>query len=305
VGNTNLLKQIKTKHYIHASFQFDINQLNYPAPTDSVLKRNIFKPSIDYTFDDDDWQLKGGIGLGFDNGVCYLLPEAAAEKRLFKHILVFYLKWDRQYQKNTYYSTVMENPFIHDRIELKNTRVEDRSVGLKGTIRNFDYNIRFTNQVAWNLPLYINDSSDMKRFYVIYDKSAQIFQVQLEAGYTLHQHLRFDLLSSYTAYNLTGQPYAWHLPGLKLNFRTTYRWKDKLGIWGDINSLAGAYARKQNGEAQSIKGMVDINLGASYQFHKYFSVFCSLNNIAHMKYEYWYQYPGFGFNATAGLKFSY
>lgn len=308
-GTTHLTKQILKKHFINLDFNFDINRLKLPGKSylasDSLLKRNIFRAGIDYTFDDDNWSLKGGIGLAFDNKTIYILPNLVSEKRLYKHMLIFYSMWNRQLQKNDYLSIVSQNPYINDFIEIRNTRVENRIAGLKGTIQNFNYDVRFTNKVAKNMPLYVNDTLDMKRFRTIYDKSTQIINVQLDAAYTLDQKLRFDLNTGYTLYECDGQLHAWNLPSFTLNFRTSYNWRDKLYMYIDIHGIAGAYGLGRDGYAQKIKGAADINLGANYKFHKYFSVFCDVNNIAHMKYQNWYLYPTFGANATLGLKFSY
>lgn len=303
-GTTQFIKQFKQKHFATLLFNFDINQLKYPLAIDSI-RRNIFRAALDYTFDDDNWSLKAGFQLAFDGKTTYLFPNLVTEKRLYKHALIFYSAWNRTLQKNTFLSFVTQNPFINDQIDIHNTRIENRVAGFKGTIQNFDYDIRFTNKVAKNLALYVNDTADMKRFDIVYDRSTQIINLQLEAGYTVNQKLKFDLLAGYTVYETLDQLKAWHLPAFTANFRTSYLWQDKLYTYIDINGIAGAFARDQHLNAVSLKGAVDINIGANYQFHKNFSVFLDAKNLAHMKYQNWYLYPQFGANCMLGVKFSY
>lgn len=303
-GNTNIAKQFKQKHFANLLFNFDINKLTYPSIKDSI-NRNIFRFAADYTFDDDNWSLKAGFQLAFDGKTTYLFPNLVTEKRLYKHILIFYSAWNRELQKNSYLSLVTKNPFINDRVEIRNTRVENRVAGFKGSIQNFDYDIRFTNKVAKNFALYVNDTSDMKRFDVVYDRSTQIINLQLEASYNINQKLKFDLIAGYTVYEALDFIKAWHMPAFTGNFRCSYLWKEKLYTYIDINGIAGAYARDKNMNAVAIKGAADINIGANYQFHKNFSVFLDAKNLAHMKYQNWYLYPQFGANVMLGVKFSY
>lgn len=176
--------------------------------------------------------------------------------------------------------------------------------GFKGSIQNFDYDIRFTNKVAKNLALYVNDSTDMKRFDIVYDRRTQIINFQIEAGYTINQKLKFDLVAGYSVYETLDQLKAWHMPAFSGNLRVSYLWEEKLYTYIDINGIAGAFGKvKYNSVA--LKGAADINLGASYKFHKNFSVFLDAKNLAHMKYQNWYLYPQFGANVMLGVKFSY
>ena len=303
-GNTKLVKQFKQKHFANLLFNFDINKLTYPGVKDSI-NRNIFRFAPDYTFDDDNWSLKAGFQLAFDGRVAYLFPNLVTEKRLYKHMLIFYSAWNRELQKNTFLSLVTKNPFINDQVEIRNSRVENRVAGFKGTIQNFDYDIRFTNKVVKNFALYVNDTSDMKRFDVVYDRSTQIINIQLEACYTINQKLKFSLIAGYTVYEALDYLKAWHMPAFTANFRVSYLWQDKLFTYIDINGIAGAFARDQSMNSVPIRGAADINLGASYQFHKNFSVSLDAKNLAHMKYQNWYLYPQFGANVMLGVKFSY
>jgi outer membrane receptor protein involved in Fe transport len=92
---------------------------------------------------------------------------------------------------------------------------------------------------------------------------------------------------------------------INTNFSTSYLLKEKLLMRAELFGVAGAFARDLNGDAQKIKGMVDLNLGADYQFTKYLSFFAQLNNLANFKYQKWYNYPTFGFNAMVGVQFRY
>ena len=303
-GNTHFSKQFLKKHFLNIDFKFDINHLTYPLVLDSI-KRNIFVAGASYSFDDDNWNLKAGLKLAFDQSTTYLFPNLITEKRLFKHFLIFYSAWNRELQKNTYYSLVNQNPFVNNILEIKNSTVENRIAGFKGTIQNFDYDIRFTNKVVKRMPLYVNDPSDMKRFTLVYDRSVQIINLQIEAGYQLNTNLKLDFTGNYYLYEPLDELKAWHLPSLTGNLRATYFWNNKLHSYIDVFALTGAYAKASDGSAIKLKGAVDINLGAEYKVHKYIGVFVDAKNIAHMKYQNWYLYPQFGANIMLGVRLRY
>lgn len=304
IGHTRLEKQFLKKHFLHLHFRFDYNQLHYPSFTDSI-KRTIFFTGLNYTFDDDNWQLKGGLSLGFDNAVTYLFPDIYVEKRLFKHYIAVYGEWSGDIQKNTYYSLVNQNPFIHNIVDIKNTNVENRIAGIKGTIQHFDYDIRFTNKAIRRMPLFVNDPADMKRFQVIYDPMVQVINLQSELAYSPLQNVKLTFTGNYYMYNLNTESHAWHMPSLTGNLRTSYFWNQKLYTYIDIFGVHGAYARAADGSPTRIKGAVDINLGAEYRVHKYIGVFLDAKNIAHMKYQNWYLYPQFGANVMLGVRLRY
>ncbi|MEI6312082.1 MAG: TonB-dependent receptor [Bacteroidota bacterium] len=303
-GTTSFNKQFLKKHFLNIDFTFDINKLTYLGITDSI-KRNIFNAGASYSFDDDNWNLKAGLRLAFDQSTTYLFPNLITEKRLYKHYLIFYSAWNRELQKNTYYSFVSQNPYINTILDIKNTTVENRIAGFKGTIQNFDYDIRFTNKVVKRMPLFVNDPTDMKRFNVIYDRSVQVINLQVEASYTYNENLKFDFTGNYFLYEPLDELKAWHMPALTGNLRATYFWNNKLQTYIDIFGLTGAYAKAKDGSAIKLKGAVDINLGGEYKVHKYIGIFLDAKNIAHMKYQNYYLYPQFGANVTIGVRLRY
>lgn len=303
-GNTQFVKQFLKKHFMQIDFKFDINHLRYTGVIDTI-KRNIFVAGASYSFDDDNWNLKAGLKLAFDGQTTYLFPNLITEKRLFKHHLIFYSAWNRELQKNTYYSLATQNPFVNNVLQIRNTTVENRIAGFKGTIENFDYDLRFTNKVVKRMPLFVNDPSDMKRFNIIYDRSVQVINLQVEASYRLNSAFKIDFTGNYYLYEPLDELKAWHMPSLTGNIRATYLWNNKLQTYVDLFGLTGAFAKGSDGTAIRLKGAVDINLGAEYRVHKYIGVFLDAKNIAHMKYQNWYLYPQFGANVMVGVRLRY
>ena len=305
----NFTKVMKNKHFFNIMADIDVSNYTPSAPDRGDLEREVFQFGGDYTFNNDDWKLTAclvaAIGDINDDQQFNIYPKLYTEKRLLKNFLVFYSGWSRRLQKNTYLNFAKENPFIKYDIMLENSRVEDRMAGFKGSVGEFSWNARFSNKVIKQMPLYVNDPLDMSRFNVIYDKNMTVINVNVEAGYDWNKKFRSLLSFDFMLYEPDEQAKAWHLPMINTNFSTSYLLKEKLLMRAELFGVAGAFARDLNGDAQKIKGMVDLNLGADYQFTKYLSFFAQLNNLANFKYQKWYNYPTFGFNAMVGVQFRY
>jgi hypothetical protein len=299
----------KNTHFFNIHADIDVSNFTPSAPNRGDLEREVFQFGSDYTFNNDDWKLTAGVTAAIgdinDAQQFNIYPKLYTEKMLYKNYLIFYSGWSRRLQKNTYLNFAQENPFINYDIMLENSRIEDRMAGFKGAIGQFTYSTRFSNKVVKQMPLFVNDSTDMKRFDVVYDKSMTIINVNLEAAYDWNKKFRSLLSFDFNLYEPDGQEKAWHLPMINTNFSTSYLLKEKLLMRAELYGVAGAFGRNMNGDAQKIKGMVDINLGANYQFTKYLSFFAQMNNLANFKYQKWYNYPTFGFNAMVGVQFRY
>ncbi|MCB9226445.1 MAG: TonB-dependent receptor [Chitinophagales bacterium] len=305
----DVTKVLKNKHFFNVNGNVDISNYIPSAPGRGDLEREIFQFGGGYTFNNDDWKLNAGIIFAVgdinDQQQFNVYPKIYSEKRLYKNHLLFYTGWSRRLIKNTYAEFVKENPYINYDIMLENSRVEDRMAGFKGAYKGFTYNARFSNKVVKQLPLYVNDSTDMKRFDIVYDKNTTVINVNLEMGYEWDEKLKSLLTFDLNLYEPDGEAKAWHMPMINTNFSTSYLLKKKVLLRAEIFGVAGAFAKAQNGDAVKIKGMADINIGADYQFTKYLSFFAQLNNLANFKYQKWYNYPTFGFNAMVGVQFRY
>lgn len=305
----DITKITQKKHFFNIKADMDISNYIPSAPGRGDLEREIFQMGGSYTFNNDDWKLSAGAMLAFgdinDDQQFNIYPKIYTEKRLIKNYLIFYSSWSRRLQKNSYLNFAQENPYINYDIMIENSRVEDRIAGFKGAAGSFTYNARFSNKVIKDMPLFVNDSTNMKRFNVVYDKNTTVINLNIEAGYDWNKKFRSILTFDLMLYEPDGQEKAWHLPMINTNLAGSYLYKEKVLLKAELFGVAGAFAQDENGDAQKIKGMADINLGADYQFTKYLSFFAQLNNLANFKYQKWYNYPTFGFNAMVGVQFRY
>ncbi len=303
-GTTNFQKTIAEYHTITASFNFDVSELKSKGDS-PTLQRNLFTPMVGYAFNNDDWRAHAKFGLTIDGSKVFFVTNLHIEKRLYEHALIAYLSYLRYDQKNSLSSYAYNNNFIQNSVSIKNSVTGDFGVGLKGTVQNFSYNVAFHLNQINNLPLFVNDSMDMKHFNVVYDSNTLIYNFHFEAGYNVREWLRFLVIGDYNGYQLKNNLYAWHDPNFTLTFRTKYIWKNKISATADIYGVTSSYALLPENTVKKLSGTIDANLAVEYLFNKHLSFFISLNNIANIKYPPWYHYQTYGINGMIGGKFSF
>ena len=187
---------------------------------------------------------------------------------------------------------------------VRNTPVGDLTSGLKGTVQNFSYNVAFHFGHVDNMPLFVNDTLDTKRFVVIYDK-VRALGIHYEAGYNMKEWLRLSVVGDYNIFQLKNEARAWHEPNFKMTFRANYIWKNKIVVGLDLFGISSAYAKLAGGQEKKLKGTADLNLSLEYIMNKHISFFGNLNNIANIKYQRWNNYQSYGIIGWVGAKFSF
>ena len=301
-GQTDFQKTFKQYHAITASFNFDVSELKRDSTT---LNRTIFTPMVGYAFNNDDWRAHASFGLSADGRIPVFDCNVHVEKRLYEHSIIAYLEYVRADHKNSLSSLALTNNFIQNNISIQNSVIGDFGAGFKGTLENFSYNIAFHLVQDKRMPLFINDSTDMKRFIAVYDSNALIYNAHFEAGYNAKEWLRFLLVGDYNYYHLKNNAQPWQQPAFKATLRANYIWKDKISLTLDLYGLTNSMALLPESKTATIKGTADVNIGAEYLFNKHLSFFATLNNIANIKYQQWYNYPSYGINGVIGGKFAF
>ncbi len=299
VGGSYTLKKF---HSVFADFQFDVSSYN---TSESNLLRTLFFTKVGYGFNNDDWKAKAAITLAVDNNTVYALPDLYLEKRLYEHKLIAYAGWEIRLDKNSFKSLSETNNYINSIIDLKNTRVSDLYGGLKGTINNFSYNLRFAYRNVNNMAFFYTNYFDTKRFYVAYDPKVSGFNGQIELGYNFKQNLKLLWTTNINSYSPSANEYAWYEPVLKTSLKASYIIEKKIIIGADIYAFSNYYGFLAPGNTMTIHGTADINLNVEYLFNKRLSFFGKLNNIAHQRYQVWANYPVYGINGLVGAKFSF
>jgi hypothetical protein len=301
-GNTDITKAFLKNHYVGLQFNFDVSRLKNDSLT--ALNRTIFTPQLGYGYNNDDWKAHGYIGVAVDGKKPVFVTDIHVEKRLYEHAIIAYASYTRQLQKNSLLTHSTNNNFIYNWVEMRNSPVGDLVSGIKGTIQNYSYNIAFHFGHSENMPLYVNDTLDMKRFTVVYD-TVRMLGVHFESGYNVKEWLRLSVVGDYNVFQLKRQARAWHEPNFKMTLRANYIWKNKIVVGLDLYGVTGSYARLAGGAEKKLKGTADINLSLEYIMNKHIAFFAGVNNIANIKYQRFNNYQSYGCIGWIGAKFSF
>lgn len=250
------------------------------------------------------WSLEAGPVLIVNSGNIHLLPYLKNKVKISGDYVVLYNEWVGKLGYNNMATAYLDNPFIAANISYKNYRFEERTfAGLKGSLPfGLSYDVKFSQLVWHNAPLWVNDTTNFSQFTQVYDNKVKALNPHIELAYQSGKIFKISTSVDYYKFSTENQLAAWHLPTLKSTLQGQYFWKDQLVVGAEMFVHSGIKARNQQLNVENLKTVVDINLSAQYALKKYISFFAELNNIANVKSPRWNGYSTYGFHAIAGVK---
>lgn len=248
--------------------------------------------------------------LQLDNAVekqgrYYALPTIEFSKDLVGDKFVFVAGWDTRLIVNNFNSITNENPFVGDTINYISSVADKKYAGFRGSTNgNFSYSLEGYYKINRNMLFYVNNPFDAKRFDVLYE-DATLFGGNVEVDYFNANKFRIMAALDYFSFVELNLEKPWFTPTLNWTLAGTYYFNSKLSATADIFGVNGSYAMLPGEVIEKLKGTVDLNISANYMYSRYFNIFLNINNITSYKYERFYNYPGYGINAIAGISFSF
>ncbi|MBK6339752.1 MAG: TonB-dependent receptor [Bacteroidetes bacterium] len=253
------------------------------------------------------WRIEGGANVVIDEGDVFAFPYLKNQLEIVPTKLVMYNEWLGDVSVNNIFNTYTKNPWLSQNIMWDNYKTEDRRfIGLRGAITGgFSYDVSFGQMVYKNMPLFVNDTTDFRKFTFNYEEKLTSWNPKLSIGYQYGKMFYGRLNFEYNAYKTKSGITPYHLPSLKTNLTLGYTWNEKLGIKVDIFGESGSKVLTETRNVEKLNGIVDINLSANYNLNKYVGFFVNLNNIAFQKYQRYYLYPSYGLQALGGVVLTY
>jgi hypothetical protein len=195
-------------------------------------------------------------------------------------------------------------------------RTFDFLAGLKGKLAGkFAFHAGFSFANLKNLYFYQNNLLKGQLFDAVYDQGnttrTNLFG---EAGFSSADKVKMLLRADIFGYSTGKQPEAWHRPTYRLGFTSSYNLYHKLLFDIDLMGQGGMKAlsidQSLGGgifsyKTVTISAAFDLNLKASYLVSNQFSVFVKCNNVLSNQYQTYLYYPVRGFQAMAGLTWSF
>ncbi|WP_175633823.1 TonB-dependent receptor [Pedobacter ghigonis] len=253
-----------------------------------------------------------------------IFPAVTADFTLIPDYLQVFGEVKGDVNRNSLKGLTDENPWLNSNINIRNTIEKlSFSAGIKGTGGpGFGYKARIYVKQFDDMPLFVNNYTDFNKFDVIYDfGKTKLTGLEGEISVQVSDALKWTGKLNIDDWKPAQETYSWFKPGLKVssNFVYTYNKKlsfnaavviqddvkAKLYIANPVNPQQYVVPNTSIESIETIKGFVDLGIGADYRINNKFSVFAKANNILNKNYNRYLFYQVNGFNIFGGLTYSF
>jgi hypothetical protein len=262
---------------------------------------NVIYAQPNFTYHGGKFMVKVGANMAYADTTFYIFPDIEAQVNIAGDKFAIIAGATGDVKKNTFRSFTDYNPFIQNKLELRNTRETYYYGGLRGNFGAFSFEGLVGFKQYKNLGLYLNDSTDFSRFNVLYDDVNSV-NIHGSVSFTAIENLELGATIDVNTYSPDTLAAAWYLPNFEMNINAKYRLlDDKLTLTGELYNAGGISYLDENSDQKNTGVLFDLNFGAAYQINDKIGVFLDLNNVTNQQFQRWYKYPNFGFNMMGGI----
>lgn len=296
-----------------------------------VVDRIWFKANPFFEMSDEFYRLRLGVRLdgatkaSDEDKFLAVRPDLSGSLFVLDKKLEFYAGLNGGRKLLRFSDVVDDNPFVTSRLN-PSLPVQNVKLGFDGGVRtniveivdlHLGVRYRQTDKDPFYV-YYIPNSNDVPQGYdpilnafdLVYDET-QTVTVMADVRVKMRNSLTADLGFAYNNYKPTVEQYAWYRPAMEGKLKLTYDLNDKLAFNTTFLYQGERYAKVWDGvvdwqnfnfKAEKLKDVFDLSLGADYKFNDQVTAFALLDNVAHQKYQLYYNYPVTGIQFFAGVK---
>ncbi len=257
-----------------------------------------------------------------DQSKTRIFPNIHADVELIPEYLQLFAVLKGDVERNSLKKFTDENPFLGPQIQVQNSVEKlNFSLGLKGSGGpGFGYKVRFYSREITDAAFFQNNILKSRVFQVIYDPGT-LKNVGLEGEISIQvsDQLKWTGKVNFDDYKPATEEAAYYKPQLRVNSNLMYQITPKIGFQANVviqddikakqftpnpsitnpNPSFAAY------QVATLKGFVDLGLGATYKINNKFGAFVNVNNVFNTKYSKYLYYNVFGINAFGGISYSF
>ena len=313
-------------NYNRLGMTVEIHNLSYGSgvnkPVNFPLSYNLIKINPFYKLVGDEWFVRLGVktGLSLGHGQVFTpSPDVSAQWNAVPEYFSLYGGVTGDLAVNTLSRTYEINRYISpgNRLDDMYTPI-DAFLGVKlSPVYNLMFDVYGDYQIINNQYLFINRAytttetavmPDIRnlyhnRFDVIYAPATKL-SAGMRVNYDYKNRYGLYAKGAYHSWNVENQEHAWQLPTWDADLGGYAKINNNISINTQFMFQDGRFARLGN-SAHKMKPIYDWNLGASYAYLDWLSVFVKLNNILNSKYDQYNGYQVQGINAMIGASFSF
>ncbi|OIP83154.1 MAG: hypothetical protein AUK44_06105 [Porphyromonadaceae bacterium CG2_30_38_12] len=305
---------------------FDLQNIlyssNLPATEINVLDTYaVFAMNPYYSFERSAWNVRLGVksSFSFVQGRAFSpSPDLRAEWRAIPRWLAFYGGADGGYKVNTLDVSAYENRYLFADLRIKDTYTPLKSfVGIKFkpaynvlvdaylSYQYIDNQYFFTNKdYKTSTPILPNESDIYTNRFNVEYSAAQLTNLGLRANYNIRNTVNVQWKAAYNGWETRSAQHAWLQPKFETDLSAELRINRNLQLSSNIFYVGERFAKLGN-QAVSMKPYTDVNVGASYSYSNWFTVFAKVNNLLNANYANFYGYDVQRINGLVGASFSF
>lgn len=308
----------------------EMQNMMYKSDIDAVINvwdsYTVFSMNPYYSIERNSWNLRLGVksSFSFVHGRPFNpSPDISAEWKAVPKWLAVYAGVEGGYYVNTLDGMFTENRFLYSDLRVKDTYtplnaymgvkvkpaynvlldayVNYRYIDNQYFFVNKDYAYSELSSASLALP---NDSVIYSnRFNAIYSE-ASLLKIGIRANYNIRNLINIQLKGAYNDWKVFDIPVAWNKPKFEADIAADWRITHNLNISTNVFFESERFA-KLGDMSLRMRPKVDINLGASYSYLNWFTMFAKINNLINNPYQDFYGYKVQGTNVMVGAAFSF
>lgn len=308
VINLPLEKTVGKIFTANVGLTFDLTRLS--PNNKSAINNTMYYISPSILFKTAKINAQAGIRPSWDNGKFKMFPNALLDISTEDERLTFQIGWTGYVRKTTYQYLASINPWLYLPTTFKNTWVEERFAGFKGSVGDhFTYSAKAAFNKLTNQPLFVNDTLTAgagKSFIVVNEPRINVLNIGGQLGYTVEE--KFSVLANWSINQYSGlkqNKRAWGMIPAEIDAALRLQIIKDLWLKTDLYAWSGPSYRRKDGSAANLHGAIDLNAGLEFRITRNLNLWTQFNNITNKTYQRWKQYPVYGFNFVGGVVFSF
>jgi hypothetical protein len=276
-------------------------------PSNVTIHNNVFLLAPALEVNGQRFSLHAGIVPTWDNGQLTIFPDFYAETPIKNKIFLLQAGWTGSLIKNTYQNLSNINPYLQTINSQLNIREIEFYGGIKATVgKHFNFNAKAGLVTYHDLPLFVNDTVIGNSFYIRNESKANNFRIHGDLSYIDQDKFTVNAgltLNGYTG--LINNLHAWGYSPLELVASMRW-WAYKSVLFkADLDAFGGAPYLLKNNVSSTLPGGTDLSAGVEFLITKNWSAWLDLNNLLNEQYQRWYNYPVYGLNFLAGVRYKF
>ena len=241
-----------------------------------------------------------------------IFPSVSAELPVIPEYAVVFAGLNGDVLKTSVRDLALENPFLNKSLAIKNS-LESINVqaGVKGNVgAEFGYKIMGYYKNIDDMQLLVNNQTIVNRFDVIYDNgTSTIFGLEGELNVKASDVFSIGGKAQIFKYDLANQTHAWFKPTVRLISNARAQVNQKLFLDTELLFQGETYARVNTAgsgfSSSTLKGFIDLSVGAEYKVHNKIGVYLRANNLTGQSYQRYLYYPKMGLTLLGGANYSF